>query len=142
MSSIAKTFALQPPAGPTLLISAAFGVTLKPVPLTISVPVIMITLLPPTGAVGKTAMVAVAVFGLVIVKFETLTPAPSMASVVPWTQFVEGLLEPVIVTSTLAPCCALDTHGFEPVTQTLTRLGSAGESIRKPVINCSSPVLT
>jgi hypothetical protein len=50
--------------GPTLKIDAAPGVTLKPVPLTISEPVNMMTLLPPTGAVGLTAMVAVATVGL------------------------------------------------------------------------------
>src|ERR1035437_8760745 len=53
--------------GPTLMISAALGVTLNPVPPTISEPVIMVTLFPPTGAVGETEMVAVAVVGLVIV---------------------------------------------------------------------------
>ena len=85
------------------------------------------------------AIVAVAVVGLVMVKLATLTPAPRIASVVFCTQFVN---DPVMVTSTLAPCWALDTHGFDPVTQTLTRLGIAGESIRKPVINCSLPVFT
>ena len=117
---ISKPLALQTPAGPTLEINAALGVTLKPVPLTISVPVNMMTLLPPTGAVGRTAMVAVAVVRLVIVRFDTLTPAPRIASVVPCTQCVRL---PVMVTSTDAPCCALDKHGSEPVTHTLTRLG-------------------
>ena len=66
---------------------AALGVTLKPVPLSYLEPVIMMTLLPPTGAVGETAMVAVAVVGLMIVRFDTrdagaenqlrLYPAPS-----------------------------------------------------------------
>ena len=124
---------------PTLKIDAALGVTLKPVPLTISEPVSMITLLPPTGAVGLTAMVAVATVGLRICRFDTLTPAPRIASVVPWTQCVK---EPVIVTSTLDACCAFDTHGTTPVTHTLISLGCAGESTRKLAITCSAPVLT
>src|SRR5580698_958248 len=97
--------------------NAALGVTLNPLPLTICDPVYMTTELPPMGAVGLIAMVAVAVVGLVMVRLDTLTPAPNMASVVPWTQFVS---DPVMTTlSRVWPCAPLD--GL-----TLTRLGSAG----------------
>ena len=92
----------------------------------------MITLLPPTGAVGETEMVAVAVVGLVTVRLATVTPAPRMASVVPLTQFVS---DPVIVTPTVEPCAALD--GLTP-----NSVGLAGGSTAKPASSISAPVFT
>jgi hypothetical protein len=77
----------------------------------------MTTVLPPTGAVAEMAIVAVAVVGLVMVRFDTVMPAPRMASVVPSTQLVN---EPVMTTSfRVAPCAPLEG-------MTLRRLGVAG----------------
>jgi hypothetical protein len=96
----------------------------------------MITLLPPTGAVGDTLMVAVAEVGLVITRSATVTPAPITNSELPCTQLVS---EPVMVTLVPPdPCGALETHdGRSAVTHALTSEGVAGASTRKPVISCS-----
>src|SRR5580698_661212 len=107
----------QVTAGPTLTIEAALGMTLNELPLSICEPVYITTELPPTGAVGLMAMVAVAVVGLVMVSSEMLTPAPRIASVVPCTQLVRL---PVMTTSLrVAPWAPL-------LGLTLTMLGSVG----------------
>src|SRR5580692_2827009 len=96
----------QVTAGPTLTMDAALGMTLNELPLMTWEPVYMTTELPPRGAVGLMAMVAVAVVGLVMVSSETVTPAPRMASVVPSTQLVRL---PVMTTSLrVAPCAPLE----------------------------------
>src|SRR5580658_1104359 len=115
---------------------AALGVTLNPVPPSTSEPVIIVTLLPPTGAVGETEMVAVAVVGLVTTRSATVTPAPRMASVglgQVGPNEHQLVSDPVMVTSSVEPCGALS--GTTP-----SSVGLAGASTEKLPSTCSAPV--
>ena len=65
------------------------AVTVKPLDnASISLPVVRVTARMPVAAVGSMLTIAVAFVGELTVSDTTVIPAPKLAAVVPWTQFV------------------------------------------------------